>query len=112
MATEPAGDSVLPLRWTDVLDRVAQALAQVEAAHSNQAVPDAPSSGGDSAWQESLARLGERLRRLDECVAQADETAARVDAALEGSAGVLLRWLAEADAVRARLANGAASSVS
>jgi hypothetical protein len=114
MSTEPTGESVLPVRWIDVLERVAQALAQAEAeaARADLVVPAAPVADDDSAWQAVLTRLGERLRQFDDCVAQAGQSAEEVEAALEGSASVLRRWQAEAEAVRARLANGATSSLS
>jgi len=114
MSTETARKPLLPSRWADILDQVAQALAQTEteAARAEQVPPAAPTVDPDSAWQDALTRLGERLRQLDACVAQAGEAAEQVDAALQASENALRRWLAEAAAVRGKLANGASTSVS
>jgi hypothetical protein len=114
MATELPSENILPVRWTDVLDRVAQALAQTEAeaARAEQILTAEPASDAAHGWQDALVRLGERLQHLDACIAQAGHTAADVEAALQGSESALRRWLAEAEAVRGRLANGATSAVS
>lgn len=126
MSTEPTRESALPLEWADVLDRVAQALArtEAEAARSEQAlttrfpeseiqVGEVGSPGVVAVSSAGLfARLDERLQQLDECVAQAGQAVEQVEAALQGSEAVLRRWLAEAEAVRGRLASRATSSVS
>jgi predicted Rossmann fold nucleotide-binding protein DprA/Smf involved in DNA uptake len=114
MSNETVGAATLPVRWADVLDQVAQALAQTEAeaARAEELPPVSSTSDPDRAWQEALLRLGERLQQLDTCVAQAGQAAEQVEAALQGSESALRRWLAEAEAVRGRLAKGASSAVS
>jgi len=108
---------VLPLNWAEVLDRVAQTLtqAEAEAARAELAAPPAAESASpdpDTAWQAVAARLAERLRQLDDCVARAGQSAEQVESSLQGSETVLRHWLAEAEAVRGRLAILATSQVS
>lgn len=102
------------LAWTDVLDNVQQALAQTEAdaARAEQALGSSPSPASSDAERQMLEQQQERFNRLHACVARAEQTAAQAEAALQDSEEVLRRWVAEAEALRGRLANRATPPVS
>lgn len=97
------------MNWAEVLDQLAQTLAQTaaEAAAAEQALatPDAE----ETPRSEPIVQ---RLRQLDTCASQATQSAAQAATSLEQSEAGLHRWLAETEALRTRLANQATPSVS
>jgi 16S rRNA G966 N2-methylase RsmD len=93
-----------------VLDRIGQTLAHTAAAarEAAQAVTVEPETASLATWQQ----FAERLQQLDDCVKNAHQAGAAAEASLEDSETGLRLWLAEAEAIRARLAKRAAPAVS
>jgi hypothetical protein len=98
--------SGLPNTWIEVLESIEKALAQTEADAARAAEASASPTPADpqSEGPSPLDRLDERLRRLRASAAQAEQTAAQAGAAVEDGEQALRRWLAEAAALRGKLA--------
>ena len=108
---------VVPFAWAEVLENVEKTLARAEAdaARSEQALIslDCPDPAATvPSWQTALDRLEERFRQLQGCIAEGDLNATQAEKSLEQSEETIKRWVVEAEAMRRRLANGAASPVS
>jgi hypothetical protein len=103
----------LPARWADILDSVLQALAQAEAdaARSAQGLDAVPADPPSPDWERHLTELNDQAQRLDACTANADLAAGAVDATLQASETALRQWLAQAEAIRRKLATRADLSV-
>lgn len=103
-----------PTPWSEVLDRVLQALhtAAAKAAERAQGLetPAAPAER-EGGWQADLREGPRRLKPFQALVGQAGQTVAQTDALLEAEEETVRQWLAKAAAAARRLADGAGGAV-
>jgi hypothetical protein len=111
MQSAPLSHSLFPAVWRDVLERMEQALAEVEADAATreqalQAPPAAPSSVPErlAALVQQLAPAETWLEPLHATVRQAEQLVQETNAVLRSEEIAINDWLKEVGAVRERLA--------
>jgi hypothetical protein len=99
---------MLPESWTDVLDRIQQALAEaIAVAEQRERAAEAPEPAAtEERWQALSAALDERFAALRASIEQSEWQAAEADVQLGGAALALQAWLEAAAAAGQRLAGG------
>jgi hypothetical protein len=98
------------------LDAIQQVLeetitAATEREQALAAPVDEAGAGRDGRWRRLLEQLEACLSAFQACADQAERGAAEADAVLAAGEEALRRWLCAADAIRQRLADGAAREV-
>jgi hypothetical protein len=109
--TLPPSQPLLPIAWTQVLDKVDETLRRTAeaAAQREQAIPDLFDGADAEAdrvarWQEALKRLHEQMPGWFAVLSQAEKEAAEADTVLGAAEETLRAWLSEAEALGQRLA--------
>ena len=85
---------VLPPEWQQVLEQIEASLAETlrDVGEREQALLTTIDSGRDVAWNEALARLGDRLAALDDCAGRAGRAVAATDDVLAVAVRDIEQW--------------------
>ena len=97
---------VLPDTWEQVLNRIVETLQQTiaTATERESRLAELPQTPTDVPWQDSYARIDQRLNDLELCVQRADAKTREADRELAESAEALQTWLTALKPVGRRLA--------
>ena len=114
MKRNRAGDRVLPVDWTEVIEKVQEVLTHVEsdAAERERGLTatksSRPSVKTRSAWKEGLERFEESLRLFQAKVQQAEDEATEADLALADGEKGLEDWLTRAKGISIKVTEASA----